>query len=82
MSPKHGHKLLAKRSLMVVLRLVADVPHRGLDRGDTNAERAVSFLPFKRVQFWKCVMNPFEELPLRSCKALDTESVFGNEISM
>ena len=48
----------------MVLRLVADVLHRGLDRRDTNAERAVSFLLFKRVQFWKCLMNPFGGIAL------------------
>src|SRR4029077_12243335 len=31
---------------------------------ETNTERAVSFLLFKRVQFWKCVMNPFGGIAL------------------
>ena len=68
-SPERGHEFLAKRSLAMVLRLVADVPNRGVDRGDTNAERAVSFLPFKRVQFWKCVMNPFGGIALEKLQS-------------
>lgn len=53
----------------MVFRLVADVLHRGVDRENTNAERAVSFLPFKRVQFWKCVMNPFGGIALEKLQS-------------
>jgi hypothetical protein len=76
MSPKHGHELLAKRSLSMVLRLVADLPHCGVDRGDTNAERAVSFLPFKRVEFWKCVMNPFRGIALKKLQSFGHRECF------
>lgn len=53
----------------MVLRLIGDVPHRRADRGDANAERAVSFLPFKRVQFWKRVMNPFGGVALEKLQS-------------
>jgi hypothetical protein len=69
MVPQHDHKLIAKRSLSMVLRLIGDLPHRCADRGDANAERAVSFLPFKRAQFWKCVMNPFGGIALEKLQS-------------
>ena len=70
MASQHGHKFLAKRSYSMVLRLIVDVPDRGISRGDANAERAVSFLRFKRVQFWKCVMNPFGGIALKKLQSL------------
>ena len=43
----------------MMLGLVPNIRYRGIDSGNTNAERAVSFLPFKRTYFGKCFVNPF-----------------------
>ena len=53
----------------MMLRLIADVSERSVDRGDPKTERTVSFLPFEQVQLWKGFMNPFGGIALEKLQS-------------
>src|SRR2546423_1346800 len=46
----------------MTLGLVTDVGHRSVDSRNTDAERAISFLPCERAQFRKHFVNPFRRV--------------------
>ena len=75
MTLKERDYLLTVRSRPVMLLLVANIQARLLDAGNPDAKNAISFLPRKAPSRGNISWIHFEEFPLSSCMAFETDIV-------
>jgi hypothetical protein len=71
MSLEHRRKFFSKGSRAMVLGLVPNIRDRCFSAGYADAERAVSFLRFKRSDLGKRFVHPFGRIDVEKLQRLN-----------